>query len=211
MRLPAALRPDAPGKPLAAPVFPRPQPARSYPVNHQAFRVPRCLPVAESRHHQLRAAEVRGHREPSRPSPTPRPPRPAPARTPPASPVRRPNTAELPVTVAQTPNATAATKRTIAKTATATWASRHRPGNPDKPTTAHREHAEQIPREPTTHHGVTAPSLARHGTHRMSVQIRGATGSLLLRMAVLRDSDGAAHRDPALRRPLRISAPIRLH
>jgi hypothetical protein len=28
---------------------------------------------------------------------------------------------------------------------------------------------------------------------------------------VLRDSDGAAHRDPALRRPLRIGAPVRLY
>ena len=37
------------------------------------------------------------------------------------------------------------------------------------------------------------------------------TWRLLLRMPVLRDSDGAAHRDPALRRPLRISAPVRLH
>jgi hypothetical protein len=32
-----------------------------------------------------------------------------------------------------------------------------------------------------------------------------------LRMPVLRDSDGAAHRDSALLRPLRISAPVRLH
>ena len=41
--------------------------------------------------------------------------------------------------------------------------------------------------------------------------LRSHTWRLLLRMAVLRDSDGAAHRDPALRRPLRISAPVRLH
>ena len=40
---------------------------------------------------------------------------------------------------------------------------------------------------------------------------RSAARSLVLRMPVLRDPDGAAHRDPALRRPLRISAPVRLH
>jgi hypothetical protein len=37
------------------------------------------------------------------------------------------------------------------------------------------------------------------------------TWRLLLRLPVLRDSGGAAHRDRALRRPLRISAPVRLH
>src|ERR1700751_5013094 len=41
--------------------------------------------------------------------------------------------------------------------------------------------------------------------------LRRHTWRLLLGMAVLRDSDGAAHRDLALRRPLRISAPVRLH
>src|ERR1700730_17337567 len=37
------------------------------------------------------------------------------------------------------------------------------------------------------------------------------TWRLLLRMTVFRDSDGAARRDLLLRRPLRISAPGRLH
>jgi hypothetical protein len=41
--------------------------------------------------------------------------------------------------------------------------------------------------------------------------LRSHTWRFLLRMPVPRDSDGAAHRDPALRRPLRISAPVRLH
>lgn len=41
--------------------------------------------------------------------------------------------------------------------------------------------------------------------------LRSHTGIPLLRITVPGDSDGAARRDPALRRPLRISAPIRLH